>query len=79
MGPLWVPGSRTGACGGFPRQSRQLGIHYIVVEDLFLQLTHQTIEQWMDRYNAELIAQATFKSQPTYHSSQIYLVRLRSE
>ncbi len=62
-----------------PRQLRQLGIHYIVVEDLFLQLTHQTIEQWMDRYNAELIAQATFKSQPTYHSSQIYLVRLRSE
>ena len=78
---LWLPlGSRNVEqirAEDSPQWVRQQSIHYIVVEDLFLQITGKTIAQILDEYNAELIAQATFQSQPTYHPSHIYLVRLR--
>jgi hypothetical protein len=38
---------------------------------------NETIEQWMDRYDAELIAKAVVKAQPSMPLTQLYLVRLR--
>jgi hypothetical protein len=60
-----------------PQQLRQLGLHYVVVEDIFLLMINETIEQWMNRYRAELIDEATFQSQST-QIIHVYLVRLRS-
>lgn len=47
---LWFPlGSRKVAevwVEDSPEQLRSLGIRYVVIEDLFLKLSNQTIEQW---------------------------------
>jgi hypothetical protein len=80
---LWLPlGSRKVEqvrMEDSPQQLRRMGIHYLVVEDLFLQLSGKTIAQILNDYHAELINQAAFDSQPTYHHSQIYLIRLLPE
>ncbi|MGO8837769.1 MAG: hypothetical protein ACLQAH_14485 [Limisphaerales bacterium] len=80
---LWLPlGHRRVelACAeDTPQQLRQLGLHYVVVEDMFLSLVNETIEQWMNRYNAELIDEATFQPQPSQQVIHVYLVELRSE
>lgn len=62
-----------------PQQLRQRGIHIVVVEDLFLQMTGKTIEQWMKQFDAELINEAIFQQQPTYRISHVYIARLRLE
>ena len=61
------------------KQLQELGIRYVVVEDLALEATHQTIEQWMDRHNAVLVAQTTYRQQASQGSFHLYLVRLLSE
>jgi len=55
---------------------QQLGVHYVVVDDIMLSLVNETIEQWMKRYNAELIDEAAFKLQPSQPLMHGYLVRL---
>jgi hypothetical protein len=60
-----------------PQRLQQLGVHYVVVDDIMLSLTNETIEQWMNRYNAGLIDEAAFQLQPSQPLMHGYLVRLR--
>ena len=46
-----------------PEQLRALGIRYMVVDGEALHLTGQTIQQWMDKYNASLVSEHTFIKQ----------------
>ena len=43
-----------------PERLHSLGIHYVVLEDSFLKVADQTLEQWMNKYNADLVSQLTY-------------------
>lgn len=60
-----------------PAAVRQQGIHYVVVEDLALAATHETIEQWAERYRGEVVNQVAFTKDPNTPLAHLYLVHLR--
>jgi hypothetical protein len=60
-----------------PQRLRQLGVRYVVVDDWLLSMIHQTIAEWMERYDAELVTTAICRPQPTKDAIPLYLVRLR--
>jgi len=60
-----------------PSELRQKGIRYVVVEEIALQLTHQTIEQWMEQYNGQLVDQLEIMRDPGTPPGCLYLVCLR--
>ncbi len=79
---LWIPFGRHKVervlTGDSPEQLLQRGIYYVVVEDVALDETHETIEQWMAAYNGSLAGQFAFKYDPYRTPSHLYLVRLNS-
>jgi hypothetical protein len=61
-----------------PEQLRQDGIHYVIIEDDYLGLTDETIDQWLSRYHGTLATQwDVFMgiNQPRQHG---YLVHLEN-
>ena len=61
-----------------PERLHSLGIHYVVLEDSFLKVADQTLEQWMNKYNADLVSQLTYAMALGGESGQLYLVHIRS-
>lgn len=62
--------------GDTPAQIRSLDIHFMVVDELALNITHQPLGDWLREYDGELVAQVVFDIRwgaPPYH---VYLVRL---
>ena len=57
-------------------QVRARGIHYVVVESLMLDMTQDTIQQWLARYNGVIVTQWQFLSNPYVPPFNYYLVRL---
>jgi hypothetical protein len=62
-----------------PEQLRLQNIHYVLVEDMALETTPMTIEQWMKRYDGDLIDQLEFMRDPYRPPGHLYLVRLRPD
>jgi len=62
-----------------PEQLSRSGIHYVVVEDSALKMSDETIEQWMEHYDGDLVAQLQFPKAIDGPPGQLYLVRLRSK
>ncbi len=61
--------------------SKQLGrdgIHYVVVEGLLLNMTHNTLKQWLDRYHADVVTEWTSLQNPYAPPVRFYLVRLQN-
>jgi hypothetical protein len=61
-----------------PEELRERGIHYVLVEDMALESSGITIEQWMKRYNGELADQTAFLQDRHRPPTHLYLVVLRS-
>jgi hypothetical protein len=59
-----------------PEQLRSWGIHYMVVQPLFLLWSGETLEQWIARYNGILVKQWEFTGDPYKPPERSYLVRL---
>ena len=57
---------------------RERGIHYVLVEDIALESSGTTIEQWMQRFNGELADQLAFIQDRHRPPTHLYLVVLRS-
>jgi hypothetical protein len=55
---------------------RAQGIRYVVVEDLILTATHETIAQWMQREHGSLVDELFFTKNPGAPPGHIYLVHL---
>jgi len=54
------------------------GIHYIVVGNEYFEVSaEKTIEEWLNKYDGELIDQMNYNYGPTGPVRQLYLVRLR--
>jgi hypothetical protein len=60
-----------------PERLHLLGIHFVVVEDTFFKLVNETPEEWMNKYNADLVNQLTYTLKPGEEPKQVYLVRVR--
>jgi hypothetical protein len=60
-----------------PEQLRLAGIHYVAVDDSALESQNETLEQWMTRYDGELVDQVAFLLNPNEPQTHLYLVRLR--
>lgn len=61
-----------------PGELRQDGIHCVVVDDFALEAAGVTIEEWMHRYNGELLDQLSFLRDRHSPPAHLYLVVLRS-
>lgn len=59
-----------------PLALRQKGIRYVVVENVFLRATGQTLEQWMKNDRGEPVKELDFKNSSD-PARQLFLVRLR--
>ncbi len=60
-----------------PEWVRSRGIHCIFIEgSLVLAIRHQTIEQWLKEFDATLVDQMTFATDPGAPLSHLYFVRL---
>ncbi len=77
---LWLPyGERRVEYilpGDTPEQLRAAGIHYAVVESVFLDYTNVTLDQWLARYNAVVDTQWQFVANPYLPPQKFYLVHL---
>jgi hypothetical protein len=62
-----------------PERLHSLGIHYVVVESLFLWAANETPEQWMNKYNADLVSQLTYGLKAGGEPGQLYIFHLRSQ
>jgi hypothetical protein len=58
---------------------RSLNIHYVVVDEYALTMTHQLLENWLRQYDAELVAQTEFIIRWGVAPRGLYLARLRPE
>jgi len=61
-----------------PERLRSLGIHYVVAESPFLLAANDTPEQWMNKYNADLVGQLTYGLKVSGQPGQIFIFHLRS-
>ena len=59
-----------------PEWARSRGIQYVFVEDAALNETHETIQQWLERFQATLLDQMTFATDPGAARTHLYFVRL---
>jgi hypothetical protein len=55
---------------------RSRGIHCVFIEDAALEENHETIEQWLARFNAVLVDQMTFATGPNVPRTHFYFTRL---
>ena len=60
-------------------QLRALQIHYVVVDEFTLNLFHETLDQWLLHYDAEVVKQVVFTIKFGMTPQHLYLVRLREE
>lgn len=58
-------------------QLQSLGIHYVLVDDSFLVMENQTIEQWLGQYQGDLVDQMTYDRKLGLPAGHLYLVHLR--
>lgn len=79
---LWLPYGqrevREILPGDAPEDTRQAGIHYVVLEDMMFQKTHDTLAQWLARYHAVIINQWQFVADPYDPPQRYYLVQLQN-
>jgi hypothetical protein len=77
---LWFPlGSRKVAevrVEDSPERLRSLGIRYVVIDETFLKLSNETIEQWAARFDADVVAHPDFKPEAAQPAIEIWVVRL---
>jgi len=60
------------------KELREKGIHYVVVGDEYFEATaEKTIEEWLNKYDGELVDQMTYEYGPSGPVRRLYLVRLR--
>jgi len=60
------------------KELRGKGIHYAVVGDEYFQVTaEKTIEEWLNKYDGELVGQTSYDYGPGGPVRRLYLVRLR--
>jgi hypothetical protein len=78
---LWLPfGSRRVErvlADDTPEQLRLEGIRYVLVEHYVLEASQTTIEQWMQRYDADLVDKLEYLEDPYRPPGHLYLVRLK--
>jgi hypothetical protein len=55
---------------------RSRGIHYVVVEYLFLKAANETIEEWMQHQHGSLVDELAFTTDPGAPLGHLYLVHL---
>jgi hypothetical protein len=65
--------------GDTPEEARLRGIHYVVLDDSGLQAAANTLEQWLRRYDGELVDQSIVLMRPDLPADGLYLVRLHSK
>jgi hypothetical protein len=53
-------------------------IHYIVVDSCILDPSTETVEQWMEKYQGELIGKVNIQTQPYLPPYDLDIVRLQS-
>jgi hypothetical protein len=58
-----------------PEQLQSSGVHYVLVDNWFLKLKNQTIEQWAGQYHGDLVDQLEFELRPG-QMERDYLVHL---
>ena len=63
--------------GDSPEQTRQAGIHYVVLENNLLIQTHQTLQQWLARYHGMVSKEWEFIANPYEPPQRFYLVHLQ--
>ena len=61
-----------------PQALRARGIHYVMVEDVALDAVGMTIEQWIRRYDGNLVDQVAIQQDRHRPPTRLYLVLLRS-
>ena len=61
-----------------PEEVRVRGIRHVVIEDAALEENHETIEQWLKRFNASLLDQMTYSTDPGAPRFHLYFARLAS-
>ena len=61
-----------------PEQTRRAGIHYVVLEGMLLDKTHETLQHWLARYNAVVMTQWQFVADPYDPPQHYYLVHLQN-
>ncbi len=61
-----------------PEQLRSWGVHYVVVQPVFLLWSGETLQQWIARYNGILVKQWEFTGDPYFPPERSYLVRLQN-
>ena len=59
-----------------PEWVRSRGIHFVFVEDPALTENHETIEQWLKRFDATLVDQMTYATAPGVPRTHVYFARL---
>ena len=57
-------------------QLRSAGVHYVFVEKVALLSAHQTIGDWLKRYDGTLVDELSFVGTPGEPLNQIFLVRI---
>jgi hypothetical protein len=79
--PLWLPlGQRRVErvlAGDTPGQLRAQGIHYVVVEGDELVAEKLTVDQWLDKYDGQLVNQLAFTTEPDHPPHRVYVVVLK--
>ena len=79
---LWLPPGNHAVERILPddtsRELREKGIHYVVVGGEYFEVAaEKTIEEWLDKYDGELIDQIHYDYSPGGPVRQLYLVHLR--
>ena len=55
---------------------RSLNLHYVIVDEEALRVTHQTLADWLQKYEGELVAQVVFTIRWGLPPTHLYLARL---
>ena len=61
-----------------PAWVRSRGIRSVIIDDAALGVNHETIEQWLARFQATLADQMTFSTDPGAPRTHLYFARLNS-
>jgi hypothetical protein len=79
---VWLPYGRRRVIEVLPgdtaKQMEQAGIHDVVIEEAYLKQAQSTPQQWLGQYNAVLIAQWEFLTDPYQPPENLYLMHLQN-
>jgi hypothetical protein len=79
--PLWLPvGSRRVTRvlkDDSPGWVRQLGIRYVILDHSGLEHAGVSVEQWLQKFGADVVGTANYRLQPDAPPEKCYLLRLR--